>query len=268
MVTPVGAAEIAIDNTHEPTPFTVDGTLIQVHTGMVAVGASPFSLPQLESIDEAPERDEFARSFVPFGDSVPMTDLMFPNGSLIHGVVEHTFVSPIPPGSSLIGQNILVVIGNGSSIESSTHLAIVRSATAFGADNPLFNSTLHIKHGLRPGADLVVGTRIQGVEVPPEFAGPFPGIALATIHQHPPATALEPIASIKRTPAGMRLEIPIAHRRVIGIQYSPDAARGTWIELGNFFAEGDEMASFLDPDFTRLARRRGFYRAFLRPQIE
>ena len=84
-----------------------------------------------------------------------------------------------------------------------------------------------------------------------------------------PVNTIEPISSIELIPAGLRLTIPTARGRRIGIEYSPDLTPGSWIELGNFFADGGDpdQSVFTDPDLTRLARRTGFYRAFLREII-
>ena len=83
----------------------------------------------------------------------------------------------------------------------------------------------------------------------------------------PPATTLEPISKIESLESSTRLEMPVAFRRNVGVEYSTDGAEGSWIELGNFFEE-DGVAVFIDTDPTRHARARGFYRAFLRPLPE
>ena len=82
-----------------------------------------------------------------------------------------------------------------------------------------------------------------------------------------PDATISPISSIKLTKDGIRLEMPIAVFRRVGVEYSPDGSSGSWIELGNFSEAGDMMV-FDDPDPVRRARSRGFYRAFLRPFSE
>ncbi len=74
------------------------------------------------------------------------------------------------------------------------------------------------------------------------------------------------ISSISITPTDVRLTIPPAVCRNVGVEYSPDLSPSSWIELGNFSpAEGDWV--FIDPDPVRLARPSGYYRAFLRPVV-
>jgi len=90
---------------------------------------------------------------------------------------------------------------------------------------------------------------------------------LAVYEPPEPAQSIEPIQSIERLPDGrLRLQIPTALRRRIGVEYSTDLREGNWLDLGNFFIEG-ELASFTDPDFIRLGRDSGYYRAFLRPEL-
>jgi len=80
-----------------------------------------------------------------------------------------------------------------------------------------------------------------------------------------PAEFIGEIESINLLPNGtLRLKIPIAIGRDIGLEYSRDLQPGSWIELGNFFESNGE-ATFVDTDFFRLDRGSGFYRAFLRP---
>ena len=61
--------------------------------------------------------------------------------------------------------------------------------------------------------------------------------------------------------------MPIAIGRNVGIEYSPDMTAGSWIELGNVF-ESEGSATFVDRDFFRMNRSSGYYRAFLRPQVD
>ena len=79
-------------------------------------------------------------------------------------------------------------------------------------------------------------------------------------------STLGQITSITRTPGGLQLTMPAAPGRRIGIEYSPDLTPGSWIELGNFFDQGQEVM-FIDPDLLRRTRPAGFYRAFLRPPL-
>jgi hypothetical protein len=79
-------------------------------------------------------------------------------------------------------------------------------------------------------------------------------------------STLGQITSITRTPGGLQLTMPAAPGRRIGIEYSPDLTPGSWIELGNFFDQGQEVM-FIDPDLLRRTRPAGFYRAFLRPLL-
>jgi len=91
------------------------------------------------------------------------------------------------------------------------------------------------------------------------------GIAAGTLP--PPAASIEQISSISMGPGGMQLTMPSAFRRQIGAEYSPDLSPGSWVQLGNFAVVGGVggVAVFTDPDFVRLSRSAGYYRAFLRP---
>lgn len=98
------------------------------------------------------------------------------------------------------------------------------------------------------------------------FVGTSNGLAAST--PRPPAESIRPIASAMLTPQGLRIAIPSAFRRTIGIEYAAELTSGEWTDLGNFFQpqSGDD-AVFIDPDFIRLGRSQGFYRAFLRPLL-
>ena len=75
-----------------------------------------------------------------------------------------------------------------------------------------------------------------------------------------------PVLSFETLPSGVRVEVPWYSTRHLGVEYSPDLARGSWIELGNFFLDRGRGV-FVDSDPVRRARSGGFYRAFLRPVI-
>ena len=94
------------------------------------------------------------------------------------------------------------------------------------------------------------------------FSGTSEGIAAE--RTRPPAETLEPISSITRDDTTIRLTIPLAFRRQIGVEYSPDLSPGSWIGLGNVF-EADGVGVFEDSDSVRLGREHAYYRAFLRP---
>jgi len=63
---------------------------------------------------------------------------------------------------------------------------------------------------------------------------------------------------------GTKITIQNVGGRVVGLEFSPDLTVGSWIELGNFFQDGQTLC-FHDQDRFRLERGIGFYRAFLRP---
>ena len=94
-------------------------------------------------------------------------------------------------------------------------------------------------------------------------------LRITSIEALEPVDTIESITSIALLPAGLHLTIPTARSRLIGVEYSPDMSPGSWIELGNFFADESvpNLSVFTDPDTTRLARGTGFYRAFLREII-
>lgn len=66
---------------------------------------------------------------------------------------------PVPPGSTdpQVGQNVYVVIGNGTSLSSSTELAVWRSDQIFGTDDALGNGGLTVEFETGEG-DLLLGT--------------------------------------------------------------------------------------------------------------
>ena len=78
---------------------------------------------------------------------------------------------------------------------------------------------------------------------------------------------IKPISSVALSDQGLVLTMPSSCLfQRIGVEYSPTMAPGSWIELGNF-SSAQPLAgrTFTDPDFVRLRRASGFYRAFLRP---
>ena len=78
------------------------------------------------------------------------------------------------------------------------------------------------------------------------------------------ATTPGEITSLELLQDSIRLTMPAAHGRTLGVAYSEDLEEDSWIELGNFFVV-DGVAVFVDPDNERRRRREGYYRAFLRP---
>ena len=100
------------------------------------------------------------------------------------------------------------------------------------------------------------------------YARPFgpEQFAAGGIHVFAPAAAetAGQISSISRRALFTEVSMPIPFGRLVGVAYSTDLAPESWIELGNFF-ERDGKLVFQDPDLVRLARSRGYYRAFLRP---
>jgi hypothetical protein len=75
---------------------------------------------------------------------------------------------------------------------------------------------------------------------------------------------LRAITGFVRTPSGIRLSINGFHPG-LGIEYSPNLAQGSWIDLGNFYYDQDRAETiFVDPDPVRRQRPKGFYRTFLR----
>ena len=253
-------ANVRFDNFNSPSPFVVGDTPIPTDTGFVAVGASSLNPAELAAIDTAAARDVFAASFVQLGSSAKMGEPGFP----FDGFIQRDFEGPIDLGSALVDRNILIVIGDGDSIVESEHLAIVRSQTTFARDFPLFITVVRLGVDFSTTAELVLGTRDVRVSFP-ELGGMFLGISLQKIHPLPPATIIDPINSIALTEAGLRITVPTASRRNIGVEYSQTAEPNSWITLGNFSPIDGATSVFTDPDFIRLGRRRGFYRAFLRP---
>ena len=81
------------------------------------------------------------------------------------------------------------------------------------------------------------------------------------------AKELSAIATPEKTQSGMRLTIPRAPGRRIGVEYSQDLSPGSWFDLGNFFEAADGLMEFADPDPIRRDRPSGYYRAFLRPLL-
>lgn len=65
------------------------------------------------------------------------------------------------------------------------------------------------------------------------------------------------------TPGATNLTIPAGAGQTIGIEYSQTLQAGSWLDLGNVTATAG-TGTFSDTDAARLARPRGFYRAFLR----
>lgn len=73
-----------------------------------------------------------------------------------------------------------------------------------------------------------------------------------------------PLSSVRRRPEGVHLTVRAMPSQIVGVEYSPDLSPGSWIDAGNFL-QIDGQGHFLDADPDRLARKNGFYRAFLRP---
>lgn len=96
----------------------------------------------------------------------------------------------------------------------------------------------------------------------PEFSTADSGAAYL-FSRCPPA--LSPISMMTPTADGWRLSIRRSRGRQIGVEYSPDLAAGSWVDLGNFFGSGNLLA-FTDADAVRAGREVGYYRAFLRPE--
>ena len=82
----------------------------------------------------------------------------------------------------------------------------------------------------------------------------------------PGAETIGQISSVSSTDIGLRITIPPAPGRRVGVEFSPDLSPGSWVELGNFFDDGGDW-QFTDPDFIRLRDARGYYRAFLRQRL-
>jgi hypothetical protein len=72
------------------------------------------------------------------------------------------------------------------------------------------------------------------------------------------------ISWISTEPEGLLLTIPRSSDRRVGVEYSPDLTPGSWIDIGNFIFASDQIGNFIDDDYFREGRTRGYYRAFLR----
>ena len=91
------------------------------------------------------------------------------------------------------------------------------------------------------------------------------GLDLGACEAQGRGNALPEISSVIRTAKSVQLRLPLSVVPAIGIQYSPDMSPGSWIDLGNFsYAQDSPEMIFVDPDEARLARPRGYYRAFVR----
>ena len=76
-------------------------------------------------------------------------------------------------------------------------------------------------------------------------------------------TLLGGLSFAARAAGATNLLIPAASGQTIGIEYSDTLTAGSWLDIGNVLVSG-ASGTFSDTDAVRLARSRGFYRAFLR----
>ncbi len=72
-----------------------------------------------------------------------------------------------------------------------------------------------------------------------------------------------PLPTVSFPREGTAIALPRDSEGVFGVEYSEDLSPGSWIEIGNFFPEGEQWI-FIDPDPVRRERRQGFYRLFER----
>jgi hypothetical protein len=192
--------------------------------------------------------------------------LAMPQLPALSGYILRELSEPLPPdGITMSSQRIDVGTVAGTLI--ATLEAIdpnVNDTHTFGLfdtennpDNTLFSI---VGDQLFAAADLgPVGTTYQ-IELRTTDSTGFREIEGFTLQVLPPPA----ITGLHFESGTLQFTAPAIPGRRLALSYSPDLEAFSWIDLGNF-VEIDGILSFTDPDPFRLARPKGYYRAFLRP---
>ena len=113
---------------------------VGVSGGIVAVGTTALTDAQISGLTDA---SVLADSFTQFGDSST-----FGNAAVNNLAGYFNMVANGNGGAAAFdGNNIFLIGGNGSTIANSTSLFVVRSDSAFAADNPLFSASISLDEG-------------------------------------------------------------------------------------------------------------------------
>lgn len=119
-----------------------DGTAIANGSGFVALGYFS-TLTSFGTSNAAAIETDFNQ----LGTSGTVSGVDV-GGTPIDGLFSFSPLSAnIPGGSPFINQEIILVIGNGTSIGNSSELLILESTTQFAEDNPTFFATLDLQTG-------------------------------------------------------------------------------------------------------------------------
>ena len=129
------------------TAVSFDGTFTQtqangvgVSGGILAVGTTSLTDAQITGLTDA---SVLSNSFTQFGDSSTF------GGAAVNNLAGYFNMAVNGNGGApaFDGNNIFLIGGNGSTIANSTSLFVVRSDSAFGADNPLFSASISLDEG-------------------------------------------------------------------------------------------------------------------------
>lgn len=162
----------------------VNGVPIPAGSGFVAVGTTPLTPADLAGEVNASGhlsvvgRDTLAASFTVFGNAgtfgVNGLDGYFSGSSQVNGAAYD---------NNWVGQQLVLVIGNGTGIADSGHLAIIDGGD-FGADNPLFSTNI----GTGGTGTLLFGTASGTSSLGAQFGAvqlgevvPEPGVAILAL---------------------------------------------------------------------------------------
>ncbi len=194
---------------------------------------------------------------------------VFPQLPAISGFVLRRLTPPTPPSDVLLSSTRIdpdsgpeTLIGLLSAVDvnpQGTHVFQLVDHETY-PDNDRFE----IVYGNRFRADSILGEvgSTYEVMIRATDSGGLSANKVFILKVEPPP----PILTFDYSPSLAVLTTENVSGRAIGVAYSEDLASGSWLELGNFF-ELDGVMTFFDPDQLRLSRRRGYYRAFMRPLI-
>jgi pimeloyl-ACP methyl ester carboxylesterase len=182
-VAPAGGGQVIMNNLPLYPIADQLGNAIRAGTGFAAVGT--FSIPDAAiSATRAYTLDLLANSFIQFGASIPV------GISNVQGAISGNIGASVAANDPLIGKSIFLVVGNGTDIQSSDSLFVLKSDKLFTFESfqaDLFvNSTLTSGQMLLGSHGTVFSTQPRGfrdgiIAAAVNVPEPSPGMAVAFI---------------------------------------------------------------------------------------